>query len=612
MINESLKNQIIIELINKKKIKLCEHINYGKFCELYKDYNYLKEFFFAEILGISYNSLKVFKSPLGNEKTIILKNFDYNLIKPKESIIEELIDKKLIEYNKRINYDYFCYLWNFYPYLTEKNMADVLEIKYSTLITLKYKRTRNMVILKRKFVLTNDEEKIIDELINTKQIYPGMSIDYDKFNDLRRNHPNISEQRFAYMLELTTAQFKKIYYKYGNSIILKSKMEEFTKKNANKIIDELKRTRNLKERESINKERFYELYNGYEYFDEVYFAEYMLEIDTNNFKNMKYSNSKALALKNHKELSEEEINEYFNQIINAFDLEEATLINYETFKKIHKYFSNLLEDELRYILGISTPSFDGFKYSGKEAYIHNGLIRERMCFIKREFLEIRFYNINEINDVLKKYKVTLKYFIIYIVNNGKFWNTEDYENAINKNGGIFLGKTTTTHNFIKDNYNILLKYIKFIILEFKRKNIIIEDEDDFIQNAFIYIYEKCGDLEFNFGICKDLFLKIEFRLKKYLIGQIYDNKSQSEIYINDFKNKNLILKDDNNMINFQDENNNDNNIYNIAIKLTEYGYSLDETIDILSNKFKKEKSEILEEIKSYISSSKIYNLEYTN
>ncbi len=612
MINEKLKNQIIIELIQKYNIKLGESINYKRFCELYKDYSYLKEFFFAEILGISNNSLKIFKSPSGSKNAIILKNFDYNLIKPKEEIIKELIDKKLVEYSKSINYDYFCYLWSLYPYLTEKDMADVLEVKYSTLITYRYKKDRNMIILKRKFILTEEEEDIVNNLINANQIYPGMPIDYNKFNNLRSNYPNISEKRFAYILELTDEQFKKIYCNYGNSIILRSRMKEFTKKNANMVIEELKNTRNLKERELINRDRFYELYNGYEYFDEVYFAEYMLEIGANNFKNMKSCNSAAIVLKNHRKLSEDEINAYFNKIINLFNLKELALINYKTFKKIHKYFPDLSEDELRYILGISTPSFDKLKYASSEAYIHNGLIRERMYFVKREFLEVRFYSINEINNILKKYNITLKYFIIYIINNGRFWNTEDYEKVINKNGGVFLGKTKTTNDFIKDNYNILLKCIKLIILEFKRKNINIKDKDDFIQNAFIYIYEKCGDLEINFGICKDLFLKIELRLKKYLYGKVYDNKSLNEIYIDDFKNRDMIVKDNCSEINYQEDDDDNSNIYSMAIKLTEYGYSLDEVIDILSYKYNKAENEILEEIRSNIPNLKSYNLNYTN
>ncbi len=249
------------------------------------------------------------------------------------------------------------------------------------------------------------------------------------------------------------------------------------------------------------------------------------------------------------------------------------------------------------VLGISPQIFDKMKYYHKSFYLRNGIQKEKSFYYLREVLESRFYTSEEINTILKKYDISIHYFIVYSINKGRYFTSEDYMQALKLNSGLFIGKTKMSDSFFNVHYNELLKYVKFILGNFKKRNMISYKLiiDDIIQEAMLYIYQNCGDLEINFKNTEKCFNKIQFRTQLHLLKIIEENHKLNKNEVH-YKDKIDFVQNTCNMDSEDIES--PNSLYGNMLLFMRQGYSFSESLEMVSNLYKDlSNEEIMENIK---------------
>lgn len=519
---KELKNNIVLELLLANKIYIEEKIDYTKFALLYSNYNYLSEPYFAKIIGINYSSWMGLKA--GKSYAIVLKNIDINLV---DKILEDLIARKIVDYNEQITYQQFLDILSQVPFLGENTLANLLGIKTGRFQVWKHNRGGKTVNILPRHIISANDEQIINELLSQSIIYPGMHITYDEFKLIHNLYPDIEERHFARILEIENPfNMKKRNQK---AIVLKSRISDFLNNQKNDIINFLIRVRNAKLNEKIDYKRFLELYSGFEYMTPSEFAEIILGIKYNTYRSMKSDGKNAIILKNGIELTDEMREIYFFSILDTFNLKEGERIDYKTFTNITElYKDSLTIGEIASILGIEDGMYNNMKYHNKCPRIMNGVTREKMYFINQYFKENRFYSKKEIYNILEQFSLTIHDFIIHIIKNRTFFDSKDYMEALEKNNGLYIGRCGIDQNFFSENYEYLAKHLKnvwYCIPSIDVKN----DRDDMIQEVLIYIYETCGDLYKNFGNSEMFYKKIKSRANKRILGRVVNEISGRKI-----------------------------------------------------------------------------------
>lgn len=580
-----LKNKIILELLFSKKCCLEESIDYKKFKLLHSNYYYLPEIYFASVLGIRYANFQTCKKGSNN---IIFKEVDLSLF---DETIEKLIREEIIHYNQSLTYLQFLKILSYVPFFSENILAALLGITVTSFQNLKYGRSQTTKILKR-YNISEKEEFIVQQLIQNKVVYPGMQLTYEKFKEIHKFFPDINERRFAYMLEIK----KDAYYSLKDGrikpFILKSRVIAFVKEQKEYIINFLINFRNAKLNESIDKNRFLELYSGFEYIDEVNFAQIILGINYGSFSALNHSN--ALIFKNRIELTDSIRENFFHNILEQFNLKEGDLIDYATFCDILNIYKDILNEfELCTIIGIEGGQFSGLKYNGIKARVINGVTREKINFMRKNFVENRFYSKEEIYSIIQEYGITIQDFIIHIINNRQFFLVDDYMSALENNNGLFIGKTTIDLDFFNNEYNNIKKQLEYIWFSLIF-NDIQEKKDDIFQELLLYIYQNCGDLYYNFGNSKIFFQRVKKRAKKYIIKLLINlNTKFQEVSLWAYEDKmaldhNINFKDS--KVDIENEVIYDEEIYEQLLIMLENGCSLEDCLTTLEKSNQKENS----------------------
>lgn len=213
---------------------------------------------------------------------------------------------------------------------------------------------------------------------------------------------------------------------------------------------------------------------------------------------------------------------FFNEIIKRFNLKEGSFIYYETFTMICNYYKDYLtEYELCNILGIEETSYYNIKYNNSKTRIFNGVFKEKTKFMRKNFLETRFYTKKEILSNLEEYGITLSDFIIHIINNSTYTNVEAYLQAFENNNGLFIGKDSIDVESFNNSYINIVNISRYVVYSIYN-SCYIEDTNDAIQDTIIYIYQNCGDLYHNFGNSRTFFIKAIGRARKYIFGRLID------------------------------------------------------------------------------------------
>ncbi len=315
----------------------------------------------------------------------------YNIsIMNKETIIKELLDKKLIEIGESIDYAKFCYVQkqSGYTNIKEYDFAQILGISNTNFRNIRDREQRAVVL---KELIPQKEQKqreqVEKDLIGNKKVEPGERIDYQKFCNLHEDYSYIPEPVFARFLELT---YDAVYNMKKDipAIVFKSKYSE--EEMVEKIIEEKLVTPGEKlnyiqflERSELIKKH----HPATRHFSEYAMAK-LLGVRKGNFGSCKRHNTNIIILKqyikrkkNYK-VSEEERNQVVEELIKNKNARPYQYCDYERFLELYSGYEEKYSEKTFYeMLDLSYRDF----YQIKNKKDKKRILRD--CFSKEKVVE---------------------------------------------------------------------------------------------------------------------------------------------------------------------------------------------------------------------------------
>ena len=283
-----------------------------------------------------------------------------------------------------------------------------------------------------------------------------------------------------------------------------------------------------------------ELYNQYKgSFTKYEFAN-LLGIKNENLRNLRRNTKnqtvpKARVLMNQCATDDEKY-EFYKQRIkkDIIDKYEGKKIAYEMLHRLYRpYRTKLMEYEFAELIGITREYYRVIKcMKEKQGYIRDYTVVYKAKKIK-EILEERYYSKDEIQELCKKYKIGIKQFIIYVIQNQKFYNTKKYIDVLDTEGRLWLKRCKMSNEFVEKNYEKLKKKMEMLAIKKCLTYEIDYDIDEMVSRAIEYMYTNCGDIERNFGKDEDMLNRMLYtRVRLYIRAEcvkiaVMSNKTNS-------------------------------------------------------------------------------------
>lgn len=521
--------------------------NYELFKEIYKTYEeFLPEKNFAKLLEISdavYNKFKIHNI----QNVTILKS----KILTKQQILEQMDNEGKIG-TRQIDYKTFKEMYKKYSgSVSEKQFAELLEIKRRVFENMKEKN-ENAYIFTSKMITSG---KLKEELLVKRNLKSGDYISYVKLHEAYLDYSEqMTEVKFAEMLGIKSSSFYNIKKRGHKTKITFEACEEHEK-----IVNELLQNNIIKPGQRLSYKSFLEIFDKYK--DEIQENELasLLEISYSNYLTIKNKGTNAIILKSKIEKKEKTRNKnadkskIFETLIENKEIEIGKRISYKRFKDLYNRYGNTINEmEFAKILGIEERLYN-MKKQDIFPIIKNGLIQQECEIIK--FIidkEKRFYSAEEIMKICKDFNITIDDFIVYVVNNGRSIKTEDYKELLQTKRKIWIGRTKMTKDFLSKHSNELIKLATKITMQladkFQRRDLVTE----FSSETLIFLMDKCGDIEKNFGDDTQKFNKsLFFRTMKNMYEKFYNeviySESKISLTINDELEERDILDDSKNV-----------------------------------------------------------------
>lgn len=146
--------------------------------------------------------------------------------------------------------------------------------------------------------ISKENEKIVNELLDSKKVKAGQSINYTQFLELYEPYKNeMSEKEFAYILEVNDTNYNNMKSCNKGMRVLKNKKSDIIENTTKEVIDTLFELNKIKAGQVINYTYFLELYKPYkDKITEKDFAQ-ILEISMSSYRNMKNRRKKGRSIK---------------------------------------------------------------------------------------------------------------------------------------------------------------------------------------------------------------------------------------------------------------------------------------------------------------------------
>lgn len=148
------KEQVIAELIASGRLHIGEKIDYSKFSELSREYEYLGVFLFADIIEVSEGNIERLRSN-PSSTTIALKskikqdkeqeNLHDNIKEQAKAYVEELFTTGKIHIGKELDYKSFQEIYSPCNYISEHEFATLLGISYFNYQNIKYMHSKTYI-----------------------------------------------------------------------------------------------------------------------------------------------------------------------------------------------------------------------------------------------------------------------------------------------------------------------------------------------------------------------------------------------------------------------------------------------------------------------------------
>ncbi len=505
------------EVIRKENLHRRDSLTYSRCREIFdRKYIVLSEAeFMIKILDISFKSYN--EARYNPNKTVwILSNespSDETLEELKQEIIvrERLHIQDLIDYNKfRETFD------KYYTPLTEVEFAKrMLDITEASLRTIK-SNGKKAVILKD---LKVNEKSILEfrkKVIKHNNLYIQQRISYKKLKKIyNENYFPLSEVEFAEkILDITRENYQQLkYIKNRTAIILKN--EIILEEEIRQIQKTIKQ--NYRVGENIDINAVNEMYTRYPIrLSKKDYAEQILNISRSQFKDMKSKKTKVSL-----EIGEEEFTKNLFQILNKDGYYMGYKVNLEQFEKLYKKFENrVTRRKFAQILGIE------YNLLMKELKVP--ILNRRIKKAKAKFKEnvkenqVSFHTLKEMKSFCEENQISFEEFTKYILSI-YFIDTERLKLLIEQKQGVWYGgkKISCSTEFTKKYDSEIMKIAKDIARSLCRRYGLKGLDEEYTAEATLYIIEKCGDLEANYGEDEvTLLTRIKQRTRLALKGKI--------------------------------------------------------------------------------------------
>ena len=546
MKEEKMAKEISEDML--KELEAGQRINYEQFCSLREKYGAIygdiSEAKFGRILELNDDALYNLRK--GKELSIYKSKFN------SEKIVESLIKEEITIPGDKITYGKFCQMYDEarkkHPsinHYSQYAFAKLLGIRKSTFTKFKtmpvnLKILKDYIIKEKKTYVVTDEERklIIDKLISTKNAKPYEFCDYQRFLELYKGYENISEYKFAHILDLSTSNFS-VIKNYGKKArILKDCLDK------EKIVNDLIESGKLQIGEKIDYIKFSKLYSEYNYLGAILFAE-IIGISEGSLEMLRANPSlTTVVLRNRikeekKESSyiedKERAKAYVKELFEIGKIHIGQKINYQNFKEIYLPCSYISEKEFASLLGMSGLRYQNIKYLGTNTYIHDYKVIESVKLIGN-IEKNRYFGKEEIEDICKKYEISMEDFITYFVYSGNFRfnsNRQVYIDLIESHNQIYIGRTKMSNEYFERVHPILLEPIKRLNGVMCKKYRMLSYMEDFESEAMAYMFQNFGDIEKNFSDFIDnqtLINMVIGRLKIFLREKIISELKISNMY----------------------------------------------------------------------------------
>lgn len=148
------KEQIITELIESGKLQIGEEIDYIKFSELFKEYEYLGVFLFADIIEVSEGNIERLRTNSGSTTSALRSRIkkeeeqenSYNDVREQaKAYVEELFETGKIHIGQEIDYQSFQEIYLPCSYISENEFATLLGISGLRYQNIRYSGTKTYI-----------------------------------------------------------------------------------------------------------------------------------------------------------------------------------------------------------------------------------------------------------------------------------------------------------------------------------------------------------------------------------------------------------------------------------------------------------------------------------
>ena len=471
-------------------------------------------------------------------------------------------------------------------------------------------------------------EKIsIDEII--KEIVdagykPGQLINYDELRELSKKYGRgLKETYFAQnILGITYSSYMSCKNSEQRVRILKTQEKILTEEERQKIKQEIIEA-GYKPGQLITYEEIRELAKRFgRELKEIDFAQNILGITYGNFRACKIRRTRVKILKTQEKiLTDEEKEEIIQKIIEA-GYKPSQSINYDELKELSRIFGKGLKevDFAQNILGVSFSNYNNCKYNRTKVRIKDGIkIGKAKDIIALYTVIPKFYSKEDIEIICKEYNITIDDFITYVYIQN-FYDNKPFINALEKNGGLWIGKVRMSKDYVQKHIETIEKIVTEIAKSLCKKYRINQRIEDYKQDMILYIIESMGDLERNLGNSNEIFdiiskkimrkykgeilqsLKISHKCQgMYRMGRIGKNDTEFEIQYPD-ESINIIKEIEQKLETENIDSNQDrmNKCINMLKKYIEIGVSKTEAIEKTAQSVNIDAETMLEYMKLYL------------
>lgn len=452
---------------------------------------------------------------------------------------------------------------------------------------------------------------LLEEVAQKYNLYKGQQIDYDFFMKMYNEYSDkLSINEFIELLGI----------KYRTFIVFKSKHKNSNNTGNKKVTIKILLNTNLSKQEQIKKiillTRKYDLYKNkkisYEFFETMYkdvktvltrieFAN-LLGIKDSNLGNSRRTNDKMRIFKNCK-LSKDIVTKIRKSIMKQYEGKKIYFesnndnkgdIDFlELYQQYRIYFS---PNEFAEILGISEKSLWYAK-----RHIANPIIKDiekvdKVNSIKDELEKMAYLRKDEIDAICKRLQISRDDFITYYINKGKFFDSINYVQALDKNDGLWINKGRIKQETIEKYKEIFLRISRTVTTQ-------IYYNEDLVESVLLFILENCRDLVGNFSY--------DLKLMEQMIWLRARQYARYTSFV-EMKKNNAILPFNDEILSSikQDDNISDKEIVDCSMKeenvihILQYGldqgYNKQEILEVLSKTFNIKETEIIDKIKEYL------------